>query len=176
MASLDGTDQSGGPGVSLLQRIARTLNVFLVLGVAIASSAALQCAYAQAASSTQSSAQSSAQPAPSANAAPSSQAAPNADPPIDKSQIAQRLNRELDFNLENNTAAWQHALERVDGELARARLRYGCGRCPVYDRRTHKCGGAAMEVGCGCWMGAKALVSKNACWIRNLGETTYGFD
>jgi potassium-dependent mechanosensitive channel len=111
--------------VSLLQRIARTLNVFLVLGVAIASSAALQCAYAQAASSTQSSAQSSAQPAPSANAAPSSQAAPNADPPIDKSQIAQRLNRELDFNLENNTAAWQHALERVDGELARARLRYG---------------------------------------------------
>ena len=54
---------------------------------------------------------------------PSSQAAP-ADPHIDKSQIAQRLNRELDFNLETTTGGWQHALDRVDGELARPRLRY----------------------------------------------------
>ena len=107
--------------MNLLQRIARTLNVLLVLGLATASSAAMQCAYAQTAASTQP----SAQPAAPANAAPSSQAAPNtADPHIDKAQIAQRLNRELDFNLEATTGGWQHALDRVDGELARPRLRY----------------------------------------------------
>jgi hypothetical protein len=75
--------------------------------------------YAQTAGPTQL----SAQPAALANAAPNSQAAP-AEPPIDKSQIAQRLNRELDFNLEIITSGWQHALDRVDGELARPRLRY----------------------------------------------------
>jgi hypothetical protein len=105
--------------VELLQRIARTLGVLLVLGLASGSGAALQCPYAQTAGPTQL----SAQPAALANAAPNSQAAP-AEPPIDKSQIAQRLNRELDFNLEIITSGWQHALDRVDGELARPRLRY----------------------------------------------------
>ena len=120
MASLDGMDQSGGGVVNLLQRITRTLNVLLVLGLGTASSAAMQCAYAQGAAATQP----SAQPAPPTNA-PSSQAAPNtADPHIDKAQIAQRLNRELDFNLEAATGGWQRALDRVDGELARPRLRY----------------------------------------------------
>ena len=105
--------------MSLLQRIARTFCVLLVLGLASGSGAALQYAYAQTAGPTQP----SAQPAAPANAAPNSQAAP-ADPHIDKAQIAQRLNRELDFNLETTTAGWQHALDRVDGELARPRLRY----------------------------------------------------
>src|SRR5262249_10154622 len=77
------------------------------------------CAYAQTAGPTQP----SAQPAAPAKAAPNSQTAP-ADPQIDKSQIAQRLNRELDFNLEATTGGWQQALDRVDGELARPRLRY----------------------------------------------------
>jgi hypothetical protein len=81
--------------VSLLQRIVRTLNLLLVPGLATASGAAFQCAYAQTVASTQPAA---------ANAAPNSQAKPNtADPKIDKSQIAQRLNRELDFNLETTT-------------------------------------------------------------------------
>jgi potassium efflux system protein len=105
--------------VKLLHRIARTLGVLLVLGLASGFGAALQCAYAQTAGPTQPSAQ---PPAP-ANTAPSSQAAP-ADLHIDKSQIAQRLNRELDFNLETTTGGWQQALDRVDGELARPRLRY----------------------------------------------------
>jgi potassium-dependent mechanosensitive channel len=106
--------------VKLLQRITRTLNVLLVLGLVTGSIAASQWAYAQTAGSTQP----SAQPAAPANAAAPSQAAPNADPHIDKSQIAQRVNRELDFNLETATGGWQHALDRVDGELARPRLRY----------------------------------------------------
>ena len=105
--------------MELLRRIARTLNVLLVLGLAAACSAGFQYAYAQTAGPTQP----SAQPTAPANAAPSSQAAP-ADPHIDKSQIAQRLNRELDFNLETTTGGWQHALDRIDGELARPRLRY----------------------------------------------------
>ena len=105
--------------MSLLQRIARTFCVLLVLGLASGSGAPLQCAYAQTAGPTQP----SAQPAAPPNAAPNSQAAP-ADPHIDKAQIAQRLNRELDFNLETTTTGWQHALDRVDGELARPHLRY----------------------------------------------------
>jgi len=105
--------------VSLLQRIARTFCVLLVLGLASGSGAPLQCAYAQTAGPTQP----SAQPAAPPNAAPNSQAAP-ADPHIDKAQIAQRLNRELDFNLETTTTGWQHVLDRVDGELARPHLRY----------------------------------------------------
>jgi potassium-dependent mechanosensitive channel len=107
--------------VNLLQRIARTLHVLLTLGIASVSGAAIDCAYPQTASPTQSSAPSAA----AANAAPGNQAeATAADPHIDKAQIAQRLNRELDFNLETTTGEWQHALDRVDGELARPRLRY----------------------------------------------------
>src|SRR5262249_28172228 len=97
----------------------RSLGVLLVLGLASGSGAALQCAYAQTAGPTQS----SVQPAAPANAAPNSQAAP-ADPHIDKAQITQRLNRELDFNLEPAMGGWQHALDRVDSELGRPRLRY----------------------------------------------------
>jgi hypothetical protein len=78
--------------VKLLQRIARMLTVLLALGLVTGSIAPSQWAYAQTAGS--------AQPAAPANAAPPGQAAPNADPHIDKAQIAQRLNRELDFNLE----------------------------------------------------------------------------
>ena len=113
-------DPSGGScEVELLRRIARTLNVLLVLGIAAACSAGIQYAQAQTAGPTQP----SAQPAPPANAAPGSQAAP-AEPHIDKAQITQRLNRELGFNLETTTVGWQHALDRIDGELARPRMRY----------------------------------------------------
>jgi hypothetical protein len=59
----------------------------------------------------------------------------------------------------------------------RARLRYGCGLCPIYDRSTHKCRDAAGRgLGCGCWMPAKALVAAGACWIRGIGEQNYGFE
>ena len=105
--------------MDLLRRIARTLNVLLVLGIAAACGAGFQYACAQTAGPTPP----SAQPAAPANAAPSSQAAP-ADPHIDKSQIAQRLNQELDFNLEATTGGWQHALDRLESDLARPRLRY----------------------------------------------------
>jgi potassium-dependent mechanosensitive channel len=47
-----------------------------------------------------------------------------AEPQIDKAKIAQRLNHELGFDLDSTTARWQHALDGVDGELARQRLRY----------------------------------------------------
>ena len=103
----------------MLQRITRTLNVLLVLGLGTASTPRFNAPMPSAAA-TQPSAQPAAPQTP-----PSSQAAPNtADPHIDKAQIAQRLNRELDFNLEAATGGWQRALDRVDGELARPRLRY----------------------------------------------------
>ncbi len=47
-----------------------------------------------------------------------------AEPQIDKAKIAQRLNHELGFDLDSTSARWQHALDGVDGELARQRLRY----------------------------------------------------
>ena len=107
--------------MKLLQRIARTLSVFIVFGIAVASGATLQYAHAQSAGQ----AQPSVQPALHGNATTNEQApAKAAEPRIDTTQIIQRLNRELGLSLEATTADWQRTLDRVDGELARPRLRY----------------------------------------------------
>src|SRR6516162_9026339 len=101
--------------MNLFQRIARTLNVLLLVGFATVSVPAFQCALAQSTASPQP----SAPPAPHANAASNNQAPTNpAEPQIDKAKIAQRLNHEIGFDLEATTAGWQHTLDRLDGELA----------------------------------------------------------
>jgi potassium efflux system protein len=107
--------------VSLLQRIVRTLYVLLLLGFVSVFGAAFHGALAESAASPQS----SAAPASHANAAPANPVpASTAEPQVDKAKIAQRLNHELGFDLDSTTARWQHALDGVDGELARQRLRY----------------------------------------------------
>jgi small-conductance mechanosensitive channel len=110
-----------GADVKPLQHIVRTLNVLLVLGLAIAFGAASSRAYAQAADP----AQSPAPAAPHADAGANKQAPPKAaDPHVDTAQVTKRLNRELGFNLEATITGWQKALDHLDGELARPRLRY----------------------------------------------------
>jgi potassium efflux system protein len=39
-------------------------------------------------------------------------------------EIAQRMNQELGINLESTTAGWKRELDRLEGDLARPRLRY----------------------------------------------------
>src|SRR5512135_1378444 len=98
--------QSWGPGVSLLQRTARTSYVLVLLGFASVSGAAFQGALAESAASPQP----SAAPAPYTNAAPGNPVPTNpAEPQIDKAKIAQRLNHELGFDLDSTTTRWQHA-------------------------------------------------------------------
>ena len=105
--------------MSLLQRIARTAYVFLLLELAIVAGAAGHGALAQSAASPHTPAP------PPANAAPGNPAPTSpAEPQIDKAKIAERLNRDLGFDLESTTTRWPHALDGVDGELARQRLRY----------------------------------------------------
>ena len=46
------------------------------------------------------------------------------DPQIDTANIVKRLNEELGINLEATTTGWQHALDRLEGDLGRSRHRY----------------------------------------------------
>jgi hypothetical protein len=55
----------------------------------------------------------------------------------------------------------------------RARAR-ACRACPVFDRGRRMCRNG--ELGCGCYMPAKSLVAGGACWIRGIGEQSYGFE
>jgi potassium-dependent mechanosensitive channel len=113
------TIESGG-GMRLSRVVVRT-HVLLVLGLALVSSAASPRASAQTADSSQSPASA----ASHATTAASDQAsAKPPEPHVDTAKIAQRLNRELGFDLEATTSGWQHALDRLDNELARPRLRY----------------------------------------------------
>jgi small-conductance mechanosensitive channel len=112
-----GWNQSWGPDVSLLQPIARTARVVLVVGLASVAGAAFRGAFAESPAS--------APPAPQASTAPGNPLpAVPAEPQIDKAKIAQRLNHELGFDLDSTTTRWQHAVDSVDGDLARQRLRY----------------------------------------------------
>lgn len=59
----------------------------------------------------------------------------------------------------------------------RARIR-ACRACPVHDRKTKQCLTIVdgERLGCGCYMPVKAMVRKNACWLRALGDQSHGFD
>jgi potassium-dependent mechanosensitive channel len=62
---------------------------------------------------------------PQANSAPDNKATvQGADSRINTVEIAQRVNQELGINLETTTAGWKRELDRLEGDLARPRLRY----------------------------------------------------
>jgi potassium-dependent mechanosensitive channel len=105
--------------MKLSQHGVRILHVLLMLGLAIASAAASTRVHAQATDAAR-------PPAPQANKAAAGSEAPakTSEPQVDTARIAQRLNRELGFELEATTSGWQRALDRLDNELARPRLRY----------------------------------------------------
>jgi len=50
----------------------------------------------------------------------------------------------------------------------RKRIR-ACMTCPVFDRSRHACRDRrGLNLGCGCWMPAKAKMSGNQCWRKKL--------
>ena len=58
------------------------------------------------------------------SAADNTTAVAQPDPQIDTANIVKRLNEELGIDLEATTTGWQHALDRLEGDLGRSRHRY----------------------------------------------------
>src|SRR5262245_15494982 len=53
-----------------------------------------------------------------------SRAAEGGNPAIDTKDIVNRLNQELGIDLQATIAGWQHALDQMESDLGRKRLRY----------------------------------------------------
>ena len=107
--------------VSLFRRFARTLNLLVVAGIAVAALAAGPYAHGEPAGSTPP----SAIPAPHVNSAPDNKASvQGVDSRINTAEIVKRVNQELGINLEATTAGWQRGLDRLESDLARPRQRY----------------------------------------------------
>jgi potassium-dependent mechanosensitive channel len=107
--------------VSLFRRIAWTLNLLVVAGIAVAALAAGPYARGEPAGSTPPSAIA----APHVNPTPDGKASvPGVDSRINTAEIVRRVNQELGINLEATTAGWQRGLDRVESDLARPRQRY----------------------------------------------------
>jgi potassium efflux system protein len=106
--------------VSQFQRIARTLNLVVVAGIAIAALAACPYAHGEPAGSTPP----SAVPTPQAKSAPDAATVQGADSRINTAEIVKRVTKELGINLEATTAGWQRGLDRLESDLARPRQRY----------------------------------------------------
>jgi potassium efflux system protein len=106
--------------VSQFQRIARTLNVVVVAGFAVAALAACPYARGEPAGSTPP----SVVPTPQPKSAPHPATVQGADSRINTAEIVERVNKELGINLEATTASWQLGLDRLESDLARPRQRY----------------------------------------------------
>jgi potassium-dependent mechanosensitive channel len=105
--------------MKLSQHTVRTLQVLLLLGLAIGSGAVSSRAAAQAADPAHPAAASH----PNTPAKDQAAAKPP-EPHIDTAQVTHHLSRELGFDLGATTSGWQQTLDRLDNELARPRLRY----------------------------------------------------
>ena len=58
---------------------------------------------------------------------------------------------------------------KTAGRAWRARIR-ACSTCPVYNRALHACrDDAGLNLGCGCWMPAKASDRGATCWGCSVG-------
>ena len=120
--------------IDRLRDFACALVALLVLGVAGASAQSAQ-------SSTASDSAAAPQVASTKGAQAAAQAAGPAAVQINTAEITARANREAGVNIETTIAAWQHDLDRLDGELRGARLRYrssmGCATsCSGFVRRS----------------------------------------
>ena len=112
---------AGEPVVSKFRRIARTLNLVVVAGFAVAALAACPYARGEPAGATPP----SAVPTLQAKSAPDTAATVQGpDFRINTSEIVKRVNKELGIDLEATTAGWQRGLDRLESDLARPRQRY----------------------------------------------------
>jgi potassium-dependent mechanosensitive channel len=117
---ISGRVVAGEPVVSKFQRIARTLNLVVVAGFAVAALAACPYARGEPAGATPT----SAVPTLQAKSAPDTAAVQGPDSRINTSEIVKRVNKELGIDLEATTAGWQRGLDRLESDLARPLQRY----------------------------------------------------
>ncbi len=92
------------------------------------------------------------------------------------------------LRLERGTGARIPWLAMLRGMLApvprsvwRARLRYGCYQCPIFDNETLRCRSLHPDLiglGCGCYVVFKALAPEpyaGGCWGRAKFGGTFGW-
>jgi hypothetical protein len=111
---------AGEPVVSKFRRIARTLNLVVVAGFAVATLAACPYARGEPAGATPP----SAVPTLQAKSAPDTATVQGPDSRINTSEIVKRVNKELGIDLAATTAGWQRGLDRLESDLARPRQHY----------------------------------------------------
>ena len=98
----------------------RVICAVLVVGVACARAQTSEPAHHPPANAAQPNA--AASPAPPSAAAPSTAQRPR--PQINTAEITRRANNDVGVNIEATVAGWQRELDRIEGELRAARLRY----------------------------------------------------
>jgi len=109
--------------VGLFRYIARTANFLGLSALAVTLLASGVCAQT---GSTSLGGKVSPQPQANttAHASDGKTSAQQADPRINTTEIANRLNQELGIDLQATSTAWQHELDQIQTELGRPRLRY----------------------------------------------------
>jgi small-conductance mechanosensitive channel len=100
--------------------MARTLRVLVLAAMVASALGAANGAHAQQTASPPS----PVGVAPHAAATADKAAVQRSDPQIDTAKIVERLRQELGIDLEATTTAWQHAIDRLEGDLGRPRHRY----------------------------------------------------
>jgi potassium-dependent mechanosensitive channel len=105
----------------LFQRIVRTVNFLGLSALAVTLLASGVCAQTR---STTQSEKVSPQANTAAHASDTKTSAQPADPRIDTTEIAGRLDRELGIDLQATTTGWQRELDQIQTDLGRPRLRY----------------------------------------------------
>jgi potassium-dependent mechanosensitive channel len=106
--------------VSKFRQIARTLNLVVVAGFAVAALAACPYAHGQSPGPTPPSPVGT----PQAKSTPDTATALGADSRINMAEIVKRVNKELGIDLEVTTGGWQRGLDRLESDLARPHQRY----------------------------------------------------
>jgi potassium-dependent mechanosensitive channel len=104
--------------VTSFRRMARALSFFALAATIVAGALVAACG-AHAENTT-----SPASAGPHTEATADKAAVQHSDPQIDIPKIVERLHQELGIDLEATTTAWQHALDRLEGDLGRPRHRY----------------------------------------------------
>jgi hypothetical protein len=75
-------------------------------------------------------------------------------------------------------AVWSGPVPR---QVWRARIRYGCYQCPVYNRELRRCRPdlpGYEEVGCGCYLPFSALTAQpypKGCWAKQVDDPELGW-
>src|SRR6516165_8733531 len=107
---------------ALLRRIARICILLMAAVILAIGLAGGRCAFAQSPKAAPAAEKPAASGTPTAENL--TRAAEAANPAINTKDIVNRLNQELGIDLQATIAGWQHALDQMESDLGRKRLRY----------------------------------------------------